>query len=152
MERQERNKFGITRILFILIILFAVIQLVPYGRNHFNPPSSHEPRWDSPQTRNTFFRVCKNCHSNETVWPWYGSIAPFSWLVQSDVDEGRSKLNVTEWGHPENRGDKAAGEVRDGSMPPWYYQPLHPEARLTEDERAAFIRGLVLTFGDHSGK
>jgi hypothetical protein len=152
MELQGRKKFDTARILFIIIVLFAVIQLVPYGRKQSNPPSSHEPRWDSLQTRETFFRVCKNCHSNETVWPWYGSIAPFSWLVQSDVDEGRSKLNVSEWGIRENRGDKAAGEVREGDMPPWYYQPLHPKSRLTEDERTEFIRGLVLTFGDHSGK
>jgi len=152
MEQQGRKKFGAARILFYIVVLFAVIQIVPYGRKHSNPPSSHEPRWGSLETRGTFFRVCKNCHSNETVWPWYGSIAPFSWLVQSDVDEGRSQFNVSEWGRPDNRGDKAAGEVREGDMPPWYYQSLHPESRLDKDERAAFIRGLVLTFGDQSGK
>ena len=93
-------------------------------------------------------RVCKNCHSNETEWPWYGSVAPFSWLVQFDVDEGRSEFNVSEWGRTENKGDEAAQHVRSGHMPPWYYLPPHPEARLTKAERDEFVRGLVLTFGE----
>jgi hypothetical protein len=152
MDQQQKKKFGIGRIIIILIALFVVIQFVPYGRDHTNPPATGEPHWDSPQTRAVFFRVCKNCHSNETVWPWYGSVAPLSWLVQSDVDEGRSDFNVSEWGRKENKGDKAAEEVREDEMPPWYYRPLHPESSLTKDERAEFVQGLVRTFGDKGGK
>lgn len=148
MNQQGAGRATPGGIVIIFIVLFAVIQLVPYGRNHANPPLVQEPAWDSPQTRETFFRVCKNCHSNGTEWPWYGSVAPLSWLVQSDVGEGRSKFNVSEWQRPKNKGDEAAGEVRNGDMPPWYYRPLHPEARLTAGEGAAFAQGLARTFGD----
>ena len=57
----------------------VVMQLVPYGRDHSNPPVTAEPNWDSPETRALFKRACFDCHSNETVWPWYAYVAPFSW-------------------------------------------------------------------------
>jgi len=52
------------------VIVLAAIQLVPFGRDHQNPPVTGEPAWDSPRTRELFFRACKDCHSNETTWPW----------------------------------------------------------------------------------
>ena len=128
--------------------LWVAIQFVPYGRDRTNPEVMAEPSWDGPRTRELFFRACKDCHSNETAWPAYAAVAPASWLVRWDVDEGRSHFNVSEWGRPKNHGDEAAGLVREGEMPLWYYLPTHPEARLSEAERAELVAGLVATFGD----
>jgi hypothetical protein len=130
-----------------LLVLFLAIQLIPYGHNHTNPPVQAEPPWDSPQTRETFYRACSDCHSNETVWPWYSNIAPVSWLVMHDVEEGRSRFNVSEWGRGRQSGDEAAGIVQEGEMPPIQYLPMHPNARLTDQEKAVFIQGLMATFG-----
>jgi hypothetical protein len=138
----------IMRSVISLVVFLAAIQLVPYGRDHTNPPVLREPAWDSSWTREVFFRVCKNCHSNDTIWPWYANVAPFSWLVRSDVTYGRKNLNVSEWGLKQYKGDKAAKEVREGDMPPFYYLPLHPEAWLSKTERAEFAAGLARTFGD----
>lgn len=138
----------VQRIALVGIALLVLAQLVPYGRDHSNPPVIAEPAWDAPRTRELFFRACGDCHSNETVWPWYASIAPASWLLQHDVDEGRSKLNVSQWGHGKQEGEEAAGMVRRREMPPWFYLPAHPEARLPDAEREELIRGLVATFGD----
>jgi mono/diheme cytochrome c family protein len=132
------------------IALLAVIQLVPYGRDHRNPPVENEPAWDAPRTRALFFTACRNCHSNETEWPWYASVAPASWLVYHDVQEGRSHFNVSRWGRGKQDADEAAGQVRRGEMPPWYYLAAHPEARLDEAAKRELIRGLVATFGDES--
>jgi hypothetical protein len=148
MEPRGRKTKLIVRVVIAAFGLLLLIQVVPYGRRHSNPPPRREPRWDALRTRDLFFRACKNCHSNETEWPWYSSVAPASWLVQSDVDEGRSLLNVSEWGRPKNNGFKAAGEVREREMPPWYYVPAHPEARLSAGERAELVRGLSATFGE----
>lgn len=123
-----------------------LIQLVPYGRSHGNPSIVREPPWDRPATRRLFFRACGDCHSNETVWPWYSQVAPASWLVQRDVDEGRSHFNVSEWGRRGNHGEEAAELVREGEMPPWFYLPAHPEAHLSESEKTALIEGLLATF------
>jgi hypothetical protein len=131
-----------------LVLLLLLIQLVPYGRDHTNPPVSQEPPWDSPQTRELAMRACQDCHSNETIWPWYSNIAPVSWLVQRDVEEGRQKLNFSEWDRPQGREvDEAAETVQRGEMPPWYFLLPHPEARLTQAEEQLLIQGLEATFG-----
>ncbi|HVY91847.1 MAG TPA: heme-binding domain-containing protein, partial [Bryobacteraceae bacterium] len=79
---------------------------------------------------------------NETVWPWYSHIAPISWLTQRDVNTGRSYLNFSEWNDPMNPVDAVVVEVQAGNMPPWFYLPMHPEARLTDAERKELILGL----------
>jgi hypothetical protein len=125
----------------------VAIQLVPYGRAHDNPPVVAEPAWDSAQTRDLAVRACFDCHSNEVSWPWYSNIAPMSWLVQRDVDEGREELNFSEWHRPQE-SDDAAETVLDRSMPPRQYLLLHPDARLTDDQLRALAAGLEVTAGD----
>ena len=139
----------ITTITISVVLLGVAIQFIPYGRNHANPPVVQEPQWDTPKTRALFMRACADCHSNETKWPWYSNIAPVSWLVQHDVDEGREHFNVSNWLHQKkNKGDEAAEEVREGDMPPLVYLPAHPEARLSKIEKKELITGLVNTFGE----
>jgi hypothetical protein len=70
-----------------------------------------------------------------------------SWLVQSDVDEGREELNFSEWDR-EQEGDEAAETVREGSMPPYSYELTHPRARLTEADLTKLTEGLSAMFGD----
>ncbi len=134
-----------------LLGLVLLIQLIPYGRDHEDPEVLQEPEWDRPRTRELFFRVCKDCHSNQTEWPWYSFVAPVSWLVQRDVEKGRSHFNVSEWGRTENHGREAAKLVREGEMPPWFYLPAHPEARLSEEAERELVTGLVATFGEERG-
>jgi hypothetical protein len=133
-----------------LVVGFGAIQLVPYGRDHTNPPLGTEPAWDSAATRATAVAACFDCHSNQTIWPWYSSIAPVSWLVQRDVDEGREELNFSEWGRSQEGGESAEA-VSEGNMPPFSYTLMYPEARLSAADREAFIRGLVATFGGEGG-
>jgi heme-binding protein len=130
----------------IAFSLFLVIQLVPYGRNHANPPVTREPSWDSQQTRALAARACFDCHSNLTKWRWYSNVAPVSWLTQQDVDGGRSQFNFSEWDKPQDisAGD-LADSIRSGSMPPWFYVIPHPAAKLNAAERLAMIRGLAAT-------
>jgi hypothetical protein len=128
-----------------LLVVFALIQFVPYGRDHANPPVLGEPNWDSTGTRDLAKRACFNCHSNETVWPWYSRFAPVSWLVQSDVDEGRHHLNFSDWGRGREgeEPEDISQVLKEGEMPPWFYLPLHPEARLSPTEKEDLRRGLV---------
>ena len=136
----------------VLIVLgaFVLIQVVPYGRDHQSPAQRDEPAWDSPETRTLFFQACRDCHSNETVWPWYSHVAPASWLVRGDVEEGRSHFNVSDWGREKQHGDEAAEMVRSEEMPLWFYLPLHPEARLSAEQSALFVAGLERTFPEEA--
>lgn len=137
-------------ILIVIAVLvggFLLIQLVPFGRSHTNPPVTQEPAWDSPQTRDLAMKACGDCHSNTTTWPWYSNIAPVSWLVYRDTMEGRQKLNFSEWNRSQRDADEAANAVKEGKMPMPIYTVMHPAARLTAAEKDALIQGLQATFG-----
>ena len=135
-----------------VVVLVLLIQLVPYGKDHTNPSVLQEPNWDSPQTRELAVRACFDCHSNDTTWPWYSNIAPISWLVQRDVDEGRQRLNFSDWGNArsdrgrEGRELEEMGEViLEGEMPPPIFLITHSEARLSQAEKQALADGLGAT-------
>ncbi|MEO8906115.1 MAG: heme-binding domain-containing protein [Polyangiaceae bacterium] len=135
-------KTWIFRTLAGLGIAAVAAQAIPYGRDHDNPSVVSEPAWSSPEVRALAVRACFDCHSNQTTWPWYSHVAPASWLVQSDVIEGRSKLNFSDWNRPQKGAHKAAKEVTSGDMPPAAYVPLHPAARLSAAERDRLAQGL----------
>jgi hypothetical protein len=129
----------------VAVGVIAAIQLVPQGP-HLNPPVVGEPPWDRPATRALAVRACFDCHSNETVWPWYASVAPASWLVRQDVVHGRREVNFSEWALRRDEAHESAEATRSGSMPPWHYSLAVARARLTEAERARLVAGLEATF------
>lgn len=131
----------IRRTLLWVVGVAIVLQLIPYGRSHTNPPVVKEPAWDSPQTRALAKRACFDCHSNETAWPWYSNIAPVSWLTQNDVDGGRHHLNFSEWNKPQKHAHHAPEEIENGNMPIWFYVSMHPPAKLSAEEKTALIEG-----------
>ena len=103
-----------------------------------------EPKWDSPQTRDLAKRACFDCHSNETVWPWYSYVAPVSWLVYSDTMGGRARLNFSEWTSSQlRRAGEVTRVIQEGEMPPAVYLPMHPSAQLTAAEKQQLITGLT---------
>jgi hypothetical protein len=136
--------------LFLLVAALFAIQLIPYGRQHDNPPVVREPNWSSPQAREVAQAACFDCHSNETVWPWYANVAPMSWLVQHDVDEGREYLNFSEWGSGrEGEESEELYEVmEEGEMPPAQYLLLHSEARLSASEKDQLMNALAALDND----
>ena len=128
------------------VVVLLAAQLIPYGRNHTNPPVTAEPRWDSPQTRTLTMAACGDCHSNQTTWPWYSNVAPISWLVQGHVDGGRSTLNFSTWDKPQDTSASDIIEaIRGGSMPTWDYKLMHSKANLSAAQQAALIKGLTAT-------
>jgi hypothetical protein len=148
MLKRVLNRRFVALAVLAAFALFLIIQVVPMGVNHVNPPVLSEPSWDSPETVALHRRACADCHSNETVWPWYSNVAPMSWLLQKDVDEARSGLNFSEW---EGQKRIDARLVRDmietGAMPPSRYVMLHPEARLSQAEKEQLAQGLEKTLG-----
>ncbi len=127
-----------------LVVLLLAIQFIPYGRDHSNPPGGRQIAWDSPRTQQLMTDACMDCHSNATKWPWYSHVAPVSWLVQKDVDEGRSELNLST---EAVEVDEMIETIQDGSMPPTVYKPTHPGSWLSDEEKQDLIRGLQATFG-----
>jgi hypothetical protein len=116
------------------------IQLVPYGRDHDNPPVVADAPWPDDESRRLAVAACYDCHSNETDWPWYSNVAPMSWLTQRDVDRGRDELNFSEWGSQDV--DDLHDAVEHGEMPPWQYTLNHPEAKLSDAETERLVEAL----------
>lgn len=127
-----------TRMLLGAGAVLLLIQLIPVTRD--NPEDQRGPG-ASPAVEAVLRRACYDCHSHETVWPWYSRIAPVSWLIAWDVREGRTTFNLSNLQDISEETQvkvRAAARkvVEDGEMPPWYYRPLHPDARLTEQDLA----------------
>jgi hypothetical protein len=123
----------------IAVVVFVLIQFVPYGRtSHTNPAAANPFPWTDTQAEAIAKESCYDCHSNETKWWWATNIAPFSWLVQHDVDGGRSHLNFSDWN---NMPAAAIQEAVDGEMPPFQYTMIHPGAKLTDAEKQTLLQG-----------
>ena len=87
-------------------------------------------------------RSCRDCHSNNTVWPWYSHVFPMSRMIAADVNEGRAFLNLSNW-NSYSRARKLgylasiANAAAAREMPPARYSLIHSDARLSETDRHA---------------
>jgi cytochrome c551/c552 len=137
-------KRSLRSIFIVLAVLLIVAQAIRPERT--NPPVTGEIN-APPEIKSILRKTCYNCHSNETVWPWYSQVAPASWLLAHDVSNARKRVNFSEWSSLTPRRQagklrKADEEIKEGDMPLWYYLPLHPEARLSDADKSALMAWL----------
>jgi hypothetical protein len=128
------------------VVIFALLQFINPART--NPPVVHDflaANMPPPKIAATLHTACYDCHSYETKWPWYSHVAPVSWLVASDVKEGRRHLNFSDW--PVDDPDRAARWLENigeqlgyKEMPPTEYTLIHANARLTAAEREQLVQ------------
>jgi hypothetical protein len=95
--------------------LVLLIQLVPYG----------------------------HAHSNLTKWRWYSNVAPSSWLVEHDVEDGRAILNFSEWNKPQPDAGELIEKVENGEIPPLQYKVAHGDARLSSREKKQLVSAIT---------
>lgn len=125
------------------LVIFVAAQFVQPART--NPVSDEARAIQSqvamtPEVSAVLSRACYDCHSNATAWPWYSKVAPVSWFLASHVSDGRRHLNFSEWaGYDRNKAAKKLQEIdeeiQSKAMPLSSYTLLHPEARLSDQER-----------------
>lgn len=132
---------------FIIIGIIVIMQLIPSGRPEVIPDNEHDLIRNNvlPDSVSKILKnACYDCHSNETKYPWYAFIAPVSWLVSRDTKLGRGDMNLSDW-ESFSKMDKAkileeiADEIGSGNMPMPIYILMHPEAKLTADQREMVI-------------
>lgn len=155
----KRNRSNIKLKWFLLAALavFAALQFT-------SPPLQNPPvvpghdlmatKSPPPEVAALLRQACYDCHSNETKWPWYARVAPVSWWVASHINEGRAELNFSEWPHGDayvagEQLGRLAHQVQSRKMPlPSYtWLGMHPEARLTEEQR-----GRILKWAEQAGQ
>jgi len=143
----SRKRAAGTGFVAFAICLFGVLYNrssgVPIRNPSTDPQKALEANLAVPaKLAGSLRRACGDCHSNETRWPWYSKIPPFSQLLAHDVQKGRRAMNFSEWsGKPPLVGAgvlmAACSGVQSGRMPPTGYLALHPESRLSPEESAA---------------
>ena len=136
------------KIVLYLLLAFIVIQFYPLDRT--NEPVDEKINFidtqKPPQEVESLIKnACYDCHSNETKYPFYAYIAPFSWSVKHHINEGRENLNFSKWGnYPAQKKSKLMEEcaemIAEGEMPMKGYVFFHPEAKLKTVQKELLIQ------------
>ena len=132
------------KILIILVVLFAAIQFFRIDR--INPKVDPQKDFftisNPPEEIRTIFKnSCYDCHSNQTIYPWYSNIAPVSWMLKSHINKGRENMNFSEWGDysPDEQKDileTCQEKIKADEMPLSSYTLIHSNAKFDEKKKA----------------
>ena len=130
---------------FLKVLLAAFIILQFFRIDKTNPPVDKNSDFltlkKTPENVATLVKsACYDCHSNETVYPWYAKVQPFGWFLKDHIDEGRRELNFSTFASYEPRRqakklDEAAEQIENGGMPLESYTLIHKEAKLTAEQK-----------------
>jgi hypothetical protein len=138
----------VLRSLLGLVIVLVLVQFIPVNRT--NPEFDNKKTMFSKETvppslKMTLGRSCGDCHTDTTTWPWYSYVAPVSWIIASDVHDGRKHLNFSEWGdynakQREEALENICEQIQQGEMPDKVYALLHRDAKLKQSEKDAICK------------
>jgi hypothetical protein len=132
-----------------LLVIAAIVALTSYFTRPQPSANSHSPLLVGAQidsgARQLIERSCRDCHSEATRYPWYSYVAPVSWLIDYDVQQGREHLNLSRWEEyslirRERALSEIANQVRDGAMPLWQYTWIHRNTRLSNADADVIFR------------
>ncbi len=137
----------IKKVLIASLVVFVGIQFIPVKRNQSDKmlPADITQVYNVPENIQTIFKTsCYNCHSNNTIYPWYNKVQPVAWLLQFHIDEGKSELNFSEFGSYSKRKRKSklkamAHQIKDGDMPLFSYTLMHRNARISGNKKALLL-------------
>ncbi|HLJ86636.1 MAG TPA: heme-binding domain-containing protein [Candidatus Angelobacter sp.] len=127
--------------IFLFVLVASSILIHPYG--HVKAAKAQKPFLQGAQIESPVFNIlqnsCRNCHSDETVWPWYSYVAPVEWLVERDVRDARGYFNMSHWDEytPQQRTQilaEVSSMIRNQKMPLRRYLFMHPGAKLSAED------------------
>lgn len=133
---------GRASLLASMAVVLALLQFLPYKQID----TAHEHRYPEPfrgeQVGGKLQQACGDCHSNQTIWPWYSHIVPVSGWIRSHVRQGQSQLNFSDWqtysaARRRSELESICGIIHTGRMPPGSYALMHPRARLSVKDKQA---------------
>ncbi len=150
----------IKKIAWALLAVFVVIQFIQPAHNKSNGISATDISGvvnipDSVQA--VLKNACYDCHSNNTIYPWYVNIQPMGWLMAKHIKDGKAQLNFNEFGSYSARRQQSklksiASQVKDGNMPLSSYTWMHKNARLGKKGKALIMDWAQQTKGSLSAK
>ena len=130
-------------IALVLIFGFVVIQFYRPDRTNLPVVQAETLEATTQVSENVaaiLKRSCSDCHSNETIYPWYSNISPFSWLLADHIEEGRRELNYSVWNtysakKKRHKFEEICEQITSGEMPHNQYLWLHADAQLSEEDK-----------------
>lgn len=131
----------------LLMICFAGIQLIPTTLNQSNLVNKNDFLLvnNTPKKINKLLnKACYDCHSNNTVYPWYNNIQPFTWLINKHIVEGKKELNFSQWNELSQRRKVSklrsiVKQIEQNKMPLNSYTILHKDSNLTSEDKKLII-------------
>jgi cytochrome c len=164
--KENLLKQSLPAILIVSASVLGLVSLVAHPFGEVKKPTSGKPLLAGatvdPAVVQIVERSCRSCHTDKTEWPWYSYVAPMSWLIEKDVSQGRSHMNLSHWDeytseHQQEILGELSAVVRSRQMPLPRYRMLHSEAKLSDSEidqiyrwaRAERSRLKSLTGGAH---
>jgi hypothetical protein len=138
-----KKRIGLICLSGVTLLAISSVLVHPFGAikaQRSDKPLLLDSTFD-PQVVTILEKSCQNCHSERTEWPWYSYVAPMSWMIENDVQRGRSHMNLSRWNgyNPEQQQEilsKMSVLVRNRAMPLPRYLLLHPESKLSDAEIA----------------
>lgn len=143
------------RLMTLALCVIVAIQFITVDKTH--PPVRDPIVFADSAVADIARKACYDCHSNENVWPWYGDVAPVSWIVAGHVSSARGRLNFSDVATTLAMVDQRTGKARTSAdleqslhdvfdrdlMPPPYYLMTHPAANLTATEKERLLAGIA---------
>lgn len=135
------------KILLVLLIIFVLIQFIKPEKN-INPglqPANISTLYPVPPDVDTILvKACKDCHSNNTRYPWYNNIQPVAWWLNSHIQDGKGSFNLNEFAtyrvaRQYDKVKEIKKQIDEGGMPLSSYTLIHIDARLTDAEKNTII-------------
>ncbi len=131
------------KILLGLLLVFIVIQFIQPARNKSKQvlPADFRQVYAVPDSLLVLLQnACYDCHSNNTVYPWYSNIQPMAWVMARHIKNGKDKLNFSDFGSYTSRRQISklkgiANQIKDDEMPIASYKWMHKKASLTKEEK-----------------
>lgn len=135
----------VNKILIGLLVILVIIQFIKPDKNQSSADTPNDifAHYQAPDSiKQLIHTACYDCHSNNTVYPWYAEVQPVAWWLADHVNEGKSELNFSEFAsYAPKKADKKLDElvekVKEGEMPLKSYTILHGNARLSDAQRLA---------------
>ena len=136
------------RILIIGLGIFFLMQLNQPARNKDNGqilPSHITNLYNVPgNVKIILANSCYDCHSNNTMYPWYSYIQPARLFMDMHIRNAKKELNFSEFGNYSKRRqwsklESISKQVKSGDMPLFSYTILHKNAKLTPEQKETVI-------------
>jgi len=133
------------KIFYVLIAALVIIQFIRPAKNISGGPYANDITTKFAMTddmSSVMKTACYDCHSNNTIYPWYSNVQPVAWWLQNHVNDGKRRLNFNEFAsYPVKKQRKKLEEIKDevteGGMPLDSYTWIHKNAILSAEQKAA---------------